>query len=98
MALRFHWDVGGMQKVWVRVPLSGATLSPYQLQRIDVDKRKTWDITIFTASQPKHNRPNISVVHKDTQEWTLDDIAVPASQNTLSRQRKWKVTRPSSRN
>lgn len=87
-----------MQKVWLRVPLSGATINPYQLQRIDRDKRKTWDITIFTATQLKHNRPDFSVVHKDTPEWTLVDIAVPADQITLPRQRRWKVSRPSSRN
>lgn len=69
-----------MQKVWVRVPLTGATINPYQLQRIDRDKRKTWDITIFKAMQLNHNRPDISVVHKDTQEWALVDIAVPADQ------------------
>ena len=28
----------------------------------------------------KRNRPDISVVHKDSQEWTIIDIAVPADQ------------------
>ena len=31
----------------------------------------------------KHNRPDITLVHKDTQEWTLIDIAVPADQNII---------------
>ena len=31
----------------------------------------------------KYNRPDISVVHKDTQEWTLTDTAVPGDQNIL---------------
>ena len=31
----------------------------------------------------KRNRPDITVVHKDTQEWTIIDIAVPADQNIL---------------
>ena len=32
----------------------------------------------------KHNQPDITVVHKDTQEWTLIDMAVPADQNILT--------------
>ena len=40
--------------------------------------RITWDMTIFTNKSLKPNRPNITVVQKDTQEWTLIDIAVLA--------------------
>ena len=43
--------------------------------------RITWDITIYTAKVLKHNRPDITLVHKGTQKWTLIDIAVPANQN-----------------
>ena len=32
----------------------------------------------------KHNRSDITVVHKDTQESTIIDIAVPADQNILT--------------
>ena len=32
----------------------------------------------------RHNQPDITVVHKDTQEWTLIDMAVPADQNILT--------------
>ena len=46
--------------------------------------RITWDMTIFTDRRLNHNRPDITVVHKDTQEWTLIDIAVPADQNILT--------------
>ena len=31
----------------------------------------------------KHNRPDITLVHKDTQKWTLVDIAVPADQKII---------------
>ena len=34
----------------------------------------------------KHSRPDITVVHKDTQEWTIIDIDVPADQNILTTQ------------
>ena len=43
--------------------------------------RITWDMTIYTDKVLKHNRPDITLVHKDTQKWTLTDIAVPADQN-----------------
>ena len=35
-----------------------------------------------------HNRPDITLVRKDTQEWTLMDIAVPADQNIISTEEK----------
>ncbi|CAH3017228.1 unnamed protein product, partial [Porites evermanni] len=44
----------------------------------------TWDITIFTDKRMKHNRPDITVVHKDTQEWMIINIAAPADQNILT--------------
>ena len=42
--------------------------------------RITWDVTIYTAKMLKHNRPDITLVHKDTKKWTHIDIAVPANQ------------------
>ena len=46
--------------------------------------RITWEITIFTDKRMKHNRPDITVVHKDTQKWIIIDIAAPADQNILT--------------
>ena len=43
--------------------------------------RITWDMTIYTDKVLKNNRPDITLVHKDTQKWTLIDIAVSADQN-----------------
>ena len=48
------------------------------------DARITWDITVYTDKKLNHNRLIITVVRKDTQEWTLIDIAVPADQNIIS--------------
>ena len=44
--------------------------------------RMTWDMTIYIGKRLKHNQP--TVVYKDTQEWTLINIAVPADQNILT--------------
>ena len=41
-------------------------------------------MTIFTVKWPKHNRQDITVLHKDTQEWTHIDKAVPVDQNVLT--------------
>ena len=41
-------------------------------------------MTIYTDKVRKHNRPDITLVHKDTQKWTRIDIAVPANQNITS--------------
>ena len=46
--------------------------------------RITWDMTVYTDRKLNHNRPDITLVQKDTQEWTLIDIAVPADQNIIS--------------
>ncbi|XP_068690191.1 uncharacterized protein [Montipora foliosa] len=43
--------------------------------------RITWDMTIYTDKVLKNNRPDITLVHKDTQKWILIDIAVLADQN-----------------
>ena len=38
-------------------------------------------MTIYTNKVLKHNRPDITLVDKDTKKWTLIDIAVPADQS-----------------
>ena len=40
-------------------------------------------MTIHTDKVLKHNRPDVTLVHKDTQKWTLIDIAVPADQTII---------------
>ena len=45
--------------------------------------RITWDMTIYTDKVLKHNRPDITLVHKDTQNWARTDIAVPEDQNII---------------
>jgi len=42
-----------------------------------------WDSTIYTNNKLKHNRPDITLINKETNEWTLTDIAVPFDQNIL---------------
>ena len=46
--------------------------------------RITWNMTVCTDKKLNHNRPDITVVRKDTQEWTLIDIAVPADKNIIN--------------
>ena len=52
------------------------------------DVRITWDMTVFTDKKLNHNRPDITLVRKDTQEWTLIDMAVPADQNISTEEEK----------
>ena len=47
-------------------------------------------MTTYTDKVLKHNWPNITLVHKDTQKWTLIDIAVPVDQN-ITRTQEEKV-------
>ena len=48
----------------------------------------TWDMTIFTDKRLKHNRPDITVVKKYTQEWILIDNAGPEDQNILATEKE----------
>ena len=48
------------------------------------DVRITWDMTVYTNKKLNDNRPDYTLVRKDTQEWTLIDIAVSADQNIIS--------------
>ena len=48
------------------------------------DIRTTCDMTVCTNKTLSHNRPDITLMRKDTQEWTLIDIAVPADQNIIN--------------
>ena len=41
-------------------------------------------MTVYTDRKLNHNRPDITLVQKDTQEWTLIDIAVPADKNIIN--------------
>ena len=43
----------------------------------------TWDMTATTDKKLNHNRPDITLVRKDTQGWALIDIAVPPDQNII---------------
>ena len=53
--------------------------------------RITWDMTIPTDKRLKCNRPDMTVADKDTQKWTLIDIAVcQRTKISLLLRRRWK--------
>ena len=80
VALRVHWEmcrkygIECTNKWYDHQPLSTAE---------NGEVRITWDMTLYTDKVLKHNRPDITLMHKDTQKWTLIDIAVPADQNIV---------------
>ena len=41
-------------------------------------------MTVYTDKKLNHNRPDITLVRKDTQEWILIDIVVLVDQNIIS--------------
>ena len=82
VALRVHWEMCS-RKVQLE-----CTDKWYDHQPLTVaenrDVRITWDMTVHTDKKLNPNRPDITLVRKDTREWTLIDIAVPADQNIIS--------------
>ena len=80
VALRVHWEmyrkygIECTNKWYDHQPLSTAE---------NGEVRITWDMTIYTDKALKHNRPDITLMHKGKQKWTLIDIAVPADQNII---------------
>ena len=69
------------ESVSLSVTISGMTQPLPVAESREV--RITWDMTIFRDKRMKHNRPDITVVHKDK---PLVDIAVLADQNILSKE------------
>ena len=49
-----------------------------------------WNLTIETDMTVAHNRPDVILVEKVTQKWTIIDIAVPSDFNVV-RTEGWKV-------
>ena len=81
VALQVHWEL------WRKYGLD-RTDKWYDHQPLPVaenrEVRMTWDMTTSTDERLKHNRPDITVVHKNTHYCTLIDIAVPVDQNILA--------------
>ena len=74
VALRVHWEICRKHGI-------ECTVKWYEDQPLPVvgngDVRITWDTTIYTDKKLRHNRPDITLLQRDTKEWTLIDIAVP---------------------
>ena len=62
-------DARGLPRMSMRVSL------PLPIAENE-EVRITWDMTIYTDKVLKHNRPDITLVYKDTQKWTLIGRAV----------------------
>ena len=91
VALRVHWEMCRKYGIECNDKWYDHQLLP---TAENGEVRITWDITIYTDKVLKHNRPDITLVHKDTQKWTLIDIAVPADQNSTElKRRRLKSTR-----
>ena len=80
MALRVHWEMCRKYGIECNDKWYDHQLLPTTENR---EVRITWDMTIYTEKELKHNWPDITLVHKDTQKWTLIDITVPADQNII---------------
>ena len=78
VALWVHWDM--CRKYGVECNEKWYDHQPLPTTE-NGEVRITCYMTIYTDKVLKDNRPDITLVHKDTQKWTLIDIAVPADQN-----------------
>ena len=78
VALRVHWEI--CRKHGIDCSNKWYEHQPSPVVAND-EVRITWDMTIYTDKKLKHNRPDITVMQRNTKEWTLIDTAVPADQN-----------------
>ena len=78
VALRVHWEM--CRKYGIECNDKLYDHQPFPTTE-NGEVRITCDMTIYTDKVLKHNRPDIILVHKETQKWTHIDIAVPADQN-----------------
>ena len=80
VALRIHWELAKKhniehaEKWYDHIPAAVAETDTIQLK---------WDSTIYTNNRLAHNRPDITLIDKESNEWTLIDIAVPFDQNIV---------------
>ena len=80
MALRVHWDMCRKYGIECNDKWYDHRPSP-TTENGEVRITWPWEMTIYTDKVLKHNRSDITLVHKDTQKWTLINIAVPEDQN-----------------
>ena len=78
VALRVHWEI--CRKHGIDCSNKWYEHQPSLVVEND-EVRIRWDMTIYTDKKLKHNRPDITVMQRNTKEWTLIDIAVPAVKN-----------------
>ena len=78
VALRVHWEM--CRKYGIECKDKWYDHQPLPTAE-NGEVRITWDMTIYTDKVLKHNGPDITLVHKDTEKWTLISIVVPADQN-----------------
>ena len=81
VALWVHWEICRKRGIDCSNNWYKHQASPVVENENEV--RITWDMTIYTDKKLKNNRPDITVMQRNTKEWTLIDIAVPADQNVL---------------
>ena len=78
MALWVHWETCWKYEI-------ECTDKWYDHQPLPVaengEERIACDVTIYTDKVLKHNQPDITLVHEDTQTWTLIGIAMAVDQN-----------------
>ena len=75
IALRVHWEICRKHGIVCSNKCQEHQPSPV----VENDEvRITWDMTIYTDKKLEHSRPDITVMQRNTKEWTLIDIAVSA--------------------
>ena len=76
-----HWEI--CRKYGIE-----CTVKWYDHQPLTVTENRevriTWDMTVYTDKKLNQNRLDIILIQKDTQQWTLIDIAVPVHQNIIN--------------
>ena len=81
VALQVHWKI--CRKCGIECTDKWYNHKPLAVTE-NREVRITWDMTVYTDKKLNHNRLDITLVQKDTQEWTLIDIAVSADQNIIN--------------
>lgn len=85
MALRVHWEM--RRKYGIECADKWYDHQPLSVVE-NGEVRINWDMTIYTDRVLRHYRPDITLIHKDKQKWTLIDIAVPVYQNITRTEEK----------
>lgn len=87
MGLRIYWEI--CKKYGVKCKEKWYEETPEEVRKSDCGRYEVWwDRHVETTKALDHNRPDVVVIDKEKQEWTIIDFSVPNDRNILKKEKE----------